>query len=1312
MNTFAFFDDGSTISVIDGKLARLLGLRGRKAEIKVMGINGESFDLNKCERIDIELVGSFGKKLVKGAVTSTNLKMPTQTLPARLIEEINPPEHVKIDSYYNAQAQILIGQDNWPLLTPETVIPVRGGEFALSRLPLGWVAHGPTTIRDNSRQTNYCIQEKIIKNPKEEYEVLDNLVRQYFELESIGVNIIGSPRSKHDRAISILEKTSRFMGTHWETGLLWKSDEVPDADSYSTAYKRLNSLEKRMERDPEYAKLYRSEMKRFIELGYAVKIDKAKPANRIWYLPHFGVRNINKPKKIRLVFDAAAKTKGFSLNDQLDSGPDLLQPLPGVLIRFRQHAVAFTGDITDMFLRVQVREEDRGAQRFLWWDETGERETTEGERNSSEAREHDVNVSATNERETNKRETAIREPSEYEMTTLIFGSKPSPCSALYIKNKNAETFKLKNSTAHQSIVNDSYMDDYLKSCRSEREAKQLMYEVEKINSIGGFIMHSWISNRNIVEPSRTQSKEKQLGGRENERVLGLVWDTAEDVLRFNVECKKITKDILNGEKIPTKREVLRVVMSVFDPLGLLAPFTLKSKLLMQQIWRSGVHWDHKIRLEEHEKWVAWLQELQKLRDCYVPRCVSTPDALLEHVQLHIFCDASLSAFSAVAYLRFERNCGLKHVALIMAKSRIAPIKPATIPRLELQGALLGTRLAQYIQKECEFHIKKRYFWSDPKTVLSWIKSEPRAKSIFVSSRLGEIAETTQIVEWRWIPTDLNPADDATRFSNNALLTKNRWFHGPSFLYFPEEKWPKDAILNRKDKEEAEQLEVRKTYVGLTQVLPNPMSLTIRLLGWSGLLITARRIRKVISRWKKLEKASSKIQVRRECEKYWFRLIQRESFASEIETLRKGRELKGESKILSLKPYIDEEGILRASGRTKNSRIPEYNKNPIILDAKHFATREFIREYHRRYNHGSVNTVLNEIRQKYLVLGLRNALKTIYSCCLMCRIQRAKPFNPRMANLPLCRLAFRMRAFSYCGLDYFGPLLVKIGRRREKRWGALFTCLTTRAIHIELASSLSADSAIMAIQRMAARRGTPIQIRCDNATNFHGAERELKEAVSQIDNKKIEDYMTNKSIEWVFNSPDSPHMGGAWERLVRSVKTALHVILKEQAPSAEVLSTVLTEIEHSVNSRPLTNVSLDPRDEEALTPNHFLIGTSSGEVQLGRYDETDKCPKKQWKLAQYFADAFWKRWLREYLPTLLPTGKWRNKENDPIKVGDVVLIVDLQIPRNKWKKGEVIRIYPGKDGEVRIADVKTSTNEYTRPTRKLIKLLGINEVKNP
>ncbi|KAJ8706879.1 hypothetical protein PYW07_012957 [Mythimna separata] len=266
-----------------------------------------------------------------------------------------------------------------------------------------------------------------------------------------------------------------------------------------------------------------------------------------------------------------------------------------------------------------------------------------------------------------------------------------------------------------------------------------------------------------------------------------------------------------------------------------------------------------------------------------------------------------------------------------------------------------------------------------------------------------------------------------------------------------------------------------------------------------------------------------------------------------------------------------------------------------------------------------------------------------------------------------------------------------GRRIEKGWGTLFTCLTTRAVHLELMPSLSTSSMIMALRRMAARRGTPRTIFSDNGTNFVLAKKELEEAAQE------------KGIKWKFIPPGTPNMGGAWERLVRTVKTALAVVLNERSPPEEVLHMLMTEVEHIVNSRPLTSVSMDPEDEESLTPNHFLLGRSCEAMAPGEFDDSQLNGKANRKTTQRLADHFWRRWIKEYLPLLMPRKLEGEETKDP-KEGDIVLIVDGTLPRNSWPRGEVVKTYPGPDGRTRVLDVRTSGGILRRPTRRIIVLV--------
>jgi transposase InsO family protein len=359
----------------------------------------------------------------------------------------------------------------------------------------------------------------------------------------------------------------------------------------------------------------------------------------------------------------------------------------------------------------------------------------------------------------------------------------------------------------------------------------------------------------------------------------------------------------------------------------------------------------------------------------------------------------------------------------------------------------------------------------------------------------------------------------------------------------------------------------------------------------------------------------------------------------------------------------------------------------------------VRYYHDRYAHQNNELVLNEVRQKFWIPDLRVVLKKVRNSCQFCKNYNAKPSPPEMGNLPSVRLTPYVRPFVFTGLDYFGPVEVSVGRHREKRWVALFTCLTVRAIHLEVVETLTTDDCILALKRFIARRGIPREIYSDNGTYFRGANKELQNSLKCLDYNKLSEELTHKGLVWKFIPVAASHMGGIWERLVQSVKRVLRVILYERAPKQKSLLSFLLEAESMINSRPLTHVALEVGSDECLTPNHFLLGNSNGYPPTGNFAPSQINIRSQWHLVHDMSETFWKRWIKEYLPTLTRRCKWFDPVK-PIEVGDVVLIVDSNSSRNNYPKGIVIKTYPGKDGQVRSVDVRCRTGVYNRPVVKI------------
>ncbi|XP_049886494.1 uncharacterized protein LOC126380970 [Pectinophora gossypiella] len=674
----------------------------------------------------------------------------------------------------------------------------------------------------------------------------------------------------------------------------------------------------------------------------------------------------------------------------------------------------------------------------------------------------------------------------------------------------------------------------------------------------------------------------------------------------------------------------------------------------------------------------------------------------KNLQMHIFSDASTKAMCAVAYWRWNDN-GKIYTSFIASKCRVAPVKPITVPRLELQAALLAARLADVIQKEHKMTTSQRYFWCDSTTVLHWIGNSLRRYSTFVANRLGEIDELTRADEWRYVPTKLNVADTATREAYDPAIFEHEWFMGPSFLQDDESSWPRDCT---KPEVRDENLECVNIITHLSDTCHLPVPDPERFSSWLRLQRSTAAVMKFIGKCRK--QTDGDWRYMEDAERLLLKYAQAASFNREIIAIQKGKPLDRSSKLLTLSPVMDEHGLLRVGGRIDAAAdVKPETKHPLILDGRHHVTRLLVRRHHVDAAHGNQETVVNNLKQKYYIIRLRPTVKYVTSKCMLCRIKRAKPEIPRMGNLPAGRMAHHQRPFTHCGLDLFGPMEVTVGRRREKRYGVIFTCLTVRAIHLEIVHSLTTDSLLMALRRMAARRGWPLCLYSDNGTNLRGADNELKRSTLELDNETLERAASNKGTQWKFIPPVSPHWGGAWERLIRSVKISLKTILSERAPKDEVLLTLMTEVENMVNSRPLTHVSVEAASEESLTPNHLLLGSSSNLPVHGAFDDSDLYLRKQWRKGQRLADMFWQRWVREVLPDMLPRKKW-NQEQSSLQVGDLVFIADSDAPRNVWPRGVIEKVFPGRDGRVRLVAVRTRSGLLKRSAARVARIPLSNE----
>ncbi|XP_062716949.1 uncharacterized protein LOC115265221 [Aedes albopictus] len=1286
VDTYVFLDDGSSSTLLEEAIAVQLGIDGESDNLW-LGWTGKIGRHEKSsKRVSVKISGSGKKETfhLNNVRTVRELGLPSQTLNyPELSKAYAHLQGLPVNSYKDAKPGMIIGIEHVHLLTSLKIREGCKSDPVATKTRLGWCIFGRNSGSVGSvEQLNLHVCKEMSNS-----DLYDSM-KQFFAVEEA---VVTKPlESEEDqRANNILAATTVRRGCRIESGLLWRKDDIYFPESYKMAMSRLRGLEKRLSRDAELRRRVNEQIasyeeKQYISKGSLEEVASLNP-HRVWYLPLGVVINPKKPNKIRMVWDAAAKVGGVCFNDMLLKGPDLLVSLMEVLLRFRQGKVAVCSDIREMFLRILIREEDKWSQCFLWRSRP----------------EEDVEV--------------------YVINVAMFGATSSPCTAQYVKNWNASEYSEQYPRAVEAVIKNHYVDDFLDSVDSVEEAVELVQQVKDIHAAAGFQFGKILSNEQEVldrlgETSSAISKPLPVDkDRAYERVLGITWIPSEDIFTFSYEG---LEEVLGTDwTVPTKRQVLRIVMKLYDPLGFVAHFVVQGKILMQEIWRTGTNWDEPIAEQLHDLWSRWIELYRKINDVSVPRCFFKElcPKQVRDIQIHVFTDASVSACACVAYLRMtvgeESLC-----SLIAAKTKVAPLRTLSIPRLELQAAMMGSRLLQNICSALTISIQSRFLWTDSATVLAWLRSDSRRYHQFVSFRVGEILSLTSVNEWRYVPSRENVADDATKWNAGPSFDPEcRWYQGPAFLQDPESQWPTERSDGTVEAEAAcEEIRVVALHRTVEEVVD-----VQRFSNWNRLLRAMAYVHRSVAVWK--HEASEERPLRvpsqtefKKAEETLWRQAQSQAYADEVRLLNGGHSVAKGSSIRALCPFMDERGVLRVGGRIEHAPTLSYEaKHPVVLPRNHRITYLLMLGYHQRFLHANSETVCNELRQQFYIPRMRSAVRSVCRSCQYCKIKKATPAPPMMGPLPKVRLTPFVRPFTYTGVDYMGPFEVKVGRSLVKRWICLFTCLTVRAVHLELAHSLSTKSCVMAFRRFVNRRGAPLEVFSDNGTNFVGASRQLSEEMQKINeiNEDCASTFTNARTQWHFNVPAAPHMGGPWERMVKSVKVAMSAISNSpHHPSDEVMETVMLEAEGIVNSRPLTYVPLEAIDREALTPNHFLLYSSSGNKQSVVTADQSVTLRDSWTIARNIMDEFWRRWVREYLPMLTRRTKWFDNVK-PLEHGDLVVIID-ENARNCWERGRILEVFPDKSGQVRRATVQTARGVFARPAVKLAVLDVVGNHREP
>ena len=873
-----------------------------------------------------------------------------------------------------------------------------------------------------------------------------------------------------------------------------------------------------------------------------------------------------------------------------------------------------------------------------------------------------------------------------------------------------------------------YMDDLLTGAETEVKAIQMFEEACGIMKKASMDLVKWNTNseklmdicrkENIASPIAQKIIDDDSLEECSSKLLGIHWNAVTDTFQFRGE--ELIKR--TAESRATKRSILKIAPRLYDPMGWITPYVVRVKLLLQSLWEHGLEWDENIPAHLEKKWRMWVEELKDINSVEIPRRYSNSNLTIKNRELHVFGDASEAAYGAVAYLKSYDEKGNSNTSLVYAKSKVAPVKKVTLPRLELLAAEMSSKMAQYVQKSLQLPDVEEFLWTDSQIALCWIKAPSKQWKTFVSNRVQRIQQMSDPVNWRWCPGVTNPADLVSRgIRLKELITSELWLHGPSWLQESREEYPKEVPESEQSIDYlAEQREkcavclVQKSQKPDAKCLAGKLVQPSKYWRLKTLLKTTAYITRYIyniSHKAGSRKSESLTTADIEAsEKYWIQQVQEENFREELALLKKGEEVRSDSKLVKLTPYYDQEdGLIKMKGPIQYADISESEKHPVILPPKSYIVKLIIEDVHRKQLHAGINQTLVALRERFWIIRGRALVRRIVKSCILCRKYAPVRLQMPMAPLPRDRIT-RTHPFQVVGIDFTGPVyVVTPGGEIIKSYITLFTCATIRAVHLELVLDLTTDAFMRAFRRFVSRRGMCSTIYSDNALTFKKASKLLEQYSEIMHGRKFREYLMENKIEWKFIIERAPWWGGFYERLMCTMKQPLKKVIGRSSLTIDEMQTVLTEVEAMVNSRPLTFISDDPDETSYLTPASFLIGrpVTSLPVKPCKGKEpyttaTRKDLNRMLTSQNKYLNLLWKMWREEYVRNL-GTVPSKTKESNRLKPGELVMMTDHNNPRCKWKVGVVDKVKEGRDEKIRAVWIRTGTTTLPRPIQHVARL---------
>ena len=1118
----------------------------------------------------------------------------------------------------------------------------------------------------------------------------------FMNLEDLGVVEKDSVLSKEDEeAVAMMERLTKYDAARkqYSTGLLFKQDPKVNLDSNYGPAKMITLSAKRKSIQQGKEKQVNEAYLEQIKTGFAEKVPKEQefPNHPTYCIP---THPVYKPgsltTKTRIVMNASSKcrTTGSSLNDILYQGPTLLPDLVHILFQFRTFKYVSVADISKMFWKIRIDLPDADCLRFMWqWDKD--------------------------------------EPiTLYRALSVTFGVISAPFQAIWTVMHHCKKFKDQFPLATDTVEKTMYMDDVSCLHNNYDVSVQIAKQVYELFQLAGMQPHKWNSNCNKLLAEAGVPEKYWATGRMH-KVLGVQWDTDLDMIEFDFS------NVIDPEpEIQTKRTLIKQAAKIFDPLGLISPFTLKAKLLFQQCWREKIDWDDPLPDEISRQWEDWRFQVRDLEKITQPRLVAT--VAKEQPWLAIMADASGFAYGACAYIVQG-----DHSRLLFAKTRVAPLKglekaenqkvpKLTIARLELLASMIATRIAKYIKSAypTNFFCKTCYF-TDSLITLWRIRNGPASYRVWVANRVSEIRKNSEVTDWFFCPGQLNSADLSSRSATaKELLSNMLWWEGPAFLTRPQTNWPEHKALSHQDamlQNELDKSEIKpvKHIVQAVQFAKSAhiWSLFKETSNWSRLqkktawifkflLFRCPSIRRHVRLLSLVPLDAERInyvQVRelRVADLFWVRLAQQMCLSSELEWDGRELSLSENSKLERLQAFVDNYGIIRATTRLVYSQIlPGETTKPIILPKNSEVMIKYVLYLHAAQGHIGPGQMLYFLRRQFRLLGGKAEVRKILHLCTKRNCNKPIPLAQRLAPLPTTRMD-GYTPWDSVAVDFFGPIGIKHWCQikdcphptKEKSWGCIFTCMQTRAVHLELVTDMSTLTFLRALTRLIGRRGVPSNIWSDNAKYFQCCDRQLGKLFKNINWDEVKEECAKKAITWEFGVERAPHSNGVIERMVKTVKEALRTSLGTATLTQNHLETLLCEAEGIVNDRPLAVIAENEDDVSTITPSMLCIGRH---ISALPFDNTKNPEKddytKMWAYRKKLVLQFWQRWRKDYLLSNV-LSRFVSDASPVIEKDQVVLLNEKNIGKGKWMLARVMDATPGRDGKIRRVTLRTNKEKH-------------------